>query len=619
MRLVQLSILIALVSTLPIIQAYSGPLPGLSQRFEAKSALSYMNLERQFVEQYLFDNVYGGTYLSVDGAGNVLNSTKDIIFQTNVILFLAGMNAQSPDPRVKFYVASAANWIVNHLAWGPDGPGTWDAWSNRNGSVVHRMDWLSHSEAYVSWGLLWAYRITGNSTYLQYAKTNLNYQLVGFPDGHILFSPGGGPGASDLTKRSPERMSYYSMYQLTGNRTYLDFAQKVQAAEEALNGWDPVAGVNQTTLSAGPHATAIVDEAFYALVTGNQAALNESQQLFAWYESDPLHDSRDDLQNFLMLDFAFWTMTHDVSFRYDALRTYKRLLQFWDPSSPYGFWADTTRTTKTCFSRGYPILDLTPPLIVADPSGQTVTATINDPPFTALDMTFNGIGVNPASVYLFYSVGGGPWSNGTLMTQTGTDTFVTTVPQNIASQNPAYLVSASDYFNNTSTLQFTKVYTGTPVSQQTTTQFTSTQTVTSPSGPLVATPTTGSSFPVWLLVIAGGLLALILIAFLFFRRPQDLAPLAYWRTKAAPLPPAATGVERNLYCACPYWIECARVHSQCPTCTSLRQYGACCACYIMPPDSCKHPSGLGPVYGPYVNYGPPQYYHQPPKGDNPQT
>lgn len=548
--------------------------------------MNYMNLEKQFVEQYIFDKTYGGTFPSVDGKGNVLDSTKDIIFQTNVILFLAGMNAQDPDPQVKAYVDSAAGWIVNHLAWGPDGPGTWDAWGNRNGSSAHRMDWLSHSEAYISYGLLWAYRITGNNTYLQYAKTNLNYQMIGFPDGHILFSPGGGPNASDLTQRSPERMTYYTMYQLTGNTSYLNFAEKVQAAEAALNGW-PNIGLNGTAITAGPHATAIVDEALFALVSGNQTALQEARQLFAGYESGD-RGSRDDLQNFITLDSAYWTMTHDSTFRDDAIRVYGRLLELWDASPPYGFWTDTGRTTKTCFSRGYPLLDMTPPVITADPTGRKVTATITDPTFKWLDMTFNGVGVNPASVYLFYSLDGKQWSNNIQMTQTGNGTFAVTVPQNVASQNPQYLISASDYFNNTSTVQFTKAF----VPQQTTV----TQTTAPPAVPVSAP--SGFGFAILALGIGGGVL--VIAAALFFRRPWAAAPAA------PPAPVAAAGAERNLYCRCPYWVECARVHSQCPTCTKMRDLGACCACYIMPSDYCNHPSGLGPVYGPNVNYGPTQ-------------
>jgi hypothetical protein len=76
-----------------------------------------MDLERQFVKNYLFDPVYGGTYLSVGGSGNVINDSKDVIFQTNVILFLAGMNTQSPDPDTVRLVDSAGKFILNYLKW----------------------------------------------------------------------------------------------------------------------------------------------------------------------------------------------------------------------------------------------------------------------------------------------------------------------------------------------------------------------------------------------------------------------------------------------------------------------------------------------------------------------
>jgi hypothetical protein len=549
-----------------------------------------MNLERQFVENYIFDKTYGGAFLSVDGQGNVLNSTKDLIFQTNVILLLAGMNAQSPDPQVKSYVDSAAGWIVNHLAWGDGGAGTWYCCSDRSGSVAQPQTWLAQSESYVSLGLLWAYRITGNTTYLQYARTNLNYQMSNFPDGHIKQNLA--PGAGDITYRSPERMSFYSMYQLSGDKSYLDYAEKVQNAAYGVNGWQPDTTLpNGTLVKGGPNGNSIVDEVLFALVSGDQTAFSEGQRLFAAYETYGA-GSRDDLQNFIVMDFAFWTMTHNEAFRDDALHVYNELLQLWDSSPPYGFWADGRRLTKTCFMRGYPLLDMTSPVITADPSGQLVTATITDPPFNWLDMTFDGIGVNPASVYLFYSVDGNQWSSGMVMNQTGTDTFVATVPQDIASQNPQYLISASDYFNNTSTYQFTKTFVSQTttiappppviVTQTTATHLTANRHAAPPNGvdPPPVTPT-AVGFTVLALGIGGMGFSVIAVALYVMRPTPQVAEAIVVATE-------------HRY-RCPHCVECAREHFQCPTCVALRKIDACCSCYVMPPGYCSHCSNSAQV------------------------
>jgi len=171
------------------------------------------------------------------------------------------------------------------------------------------------------------------------------------------------------------------------------------------------------------------------------------------------------------------------------------------------------------------------------------------------------------------------------MTETSNDTFATTVPSTIASQTPEYLVSASDYFNNTSTVQF-KPYGGPQtIVQQTTLQPSTTgltSTATTYVTPLVGAAPNPIGFAVLALGIAGGLIPLILLG-IFLRRPGALPPPPAAIAAPVAAPPAPVSAERNLYCQCPYWIECARVHSQCPTCTRLRQYGACCACYIMPP------------------------------------
>jgi hypothetical protein len=415
--------------------------------------------------------------------------------------------------------------------------------------------------------------------------------MITFPDGHILTDIPSHAG--DITYRSPERMAYYFMWQLTGNQTYLAYAHKIEATAFGVNGWERL-NRNGTEVKIGAHPQSITDEVLFGFVSSDQTSLTEGSQLLDEYWNAGYY-GREDYQDFIIMDLALWTATGNVKYQTQAVQAYDKLVEFWDPNPPYGFWRDLSKETKTCFTRGYPLLDMTPPTIAADPVGRVITATISDPPFSWLDMTLNGVGVNPASVYLFYSLDGKQWSNNIQLTQTGNGTFAVTVPQSVASHNPQYLISASDYFNNTSTVQLTKAF----VPEQTTV----TQTTTPPTIPVSAP--SGFGFAILALGIGGGVL--VIAAALFFRRPWAAAPA----TPAA----APVGAERNLYCRCPYWVECARVHPECPTCSRMRELGACCACYIMPSDYCNHPSGLGPVHGPNVNYGP---THHPPEQESTQ-
>lgn len=522
--------------------------PALSVDLEQHSALTYFIGERNFVERYLFDPTYGGAYFSADGQGNVVNDSKNIIFQTNVILFLAGMvSTQSPDPQTKTYVDSAARFVVDHLKWGTYGPGTWIFSTDRNGSNPVQMvpGGVAATEAYFSYGLLWAYKITGNSEYLNVARTNLDTEMRLMPDGHIQSNL---PLMSwDATYRSPERMTYYFMWQLTGNSSYLDYAKKVQAAILGANGWEIHDYGNGTRVKLYLHGNSVIDEIQYALVTGDQGALNESRQRVIEYTMQGHDDhatgaeqGREYHQKLLTMNLGMWTITGELQYRDAATREYQNLVKFWDPSPPYGFWTSLAKETKTCFSRGYPMADLTSPTIQADPTDVHVTATITDPSWEWLGLNYTPIGVNPQTAQLFYSFDGQTWAGSLALTQAGADTYTATVPQNIASLNPQYLISSSDYFNNTSTFGFTK--------QQ---QIVSTATTTSGTTTTAAASGAVSSMGIGFVAVGIGAAGAALAVGLGFALPPGRAGTG----------PVDAGY---VYSRCPYWGQCGS--GQYPVC-----------------------------------------------------
>jgi hypothetical protein len=287
---------------------------------------------------------------------------------------------------------------------------------------------------------------------------------------------------------------------------------------------------------------AVLDEIQYTLVTNDTTALSESRQLMEafWTQGGT---GREYYQARIVMDLGLWTITQETKYRDDAMRIYGYLLEFWDPSPPYGFWAGLDRMTKTCFTMGYPLLDITAPAIDADPEGRRISAEIIDPNYQWLDLTHLGIGVNPSSVYLFYSLDGQNWTGSMRMQTAEGDTYTVLVPQDVAARNPLYLISASDYFNNTSRVEFRK--------QQNTVVASSTDSI-------------GISF----LAVGGGIAgaALAVGLGLAYRRgtgPAGGVPMCY-----------------DLH-RCAYWYRCTRRHYAYPTCYVGQTQTAigCAICY----------------------------------------
>lgn|GEM_PF-3747769 len=459
-------------------RGYMPKIPNELLDFEKHSARNYMVKEREFVKNYLFDPEYGGVYFSVDRKGNVLNSTKYLIAQANVILFLAGLNSQDPDPSVNRYIDSSAGFIVDHLKWGHMGPGTWWAFSNRTGGAKGWMVWLAPSEAYVSYALLWAYRITKNSKYLEVARANLDYQISQFPDGRVLRdADSDGVLDEDVGYRSPERMAHYAMWRVTGEQRYLEFARKFHRAYVGRNSWEEEIR-NATRIKTYLHGSAIIDLIQYALASGDEAAIDEGRQLVEayWRQGGDDHfkliydlivpghpgklpsnngadNGKDHYQKRLAMDLALWTITGDLKYRMDAITTFNNLMKFWDPEPPHGFWFSLAKEKKTCFTIGHPsLIDITPPLIRARIINRTIIhAEIIDPEYEWLDFKLRGIGVDPTSVSLFYSLEGRDWAK--LQMRRSGDVYMASLPESLEGRIVSCFISASDYFNNTACIE----------------------------------------------------------------------------------------------------------------------------------------------------------------------
>ncbi len=458
---------------------YAMQIPAESLDLETHSARNYMIKEREFIKNHLFDKEYGGVYFSLDREGRVLNSTKYLIAQANAILFLSGLSSQSPDPEAIQCVDSSAAFIADHLKWGHMGPGSWWAFSNRAGGGRGWMVWLAPSEAYVSYALLWAYRLTGKSRYLDIARVNLDYQISQFPEGRVLRdADSDGALDEDVGYRSPERMAHYTMWQMTGEPRYLEFVRKFHEAYAGRNAWEEVrdGGKIRTYL----HGSAIVDLVQYALVSGERTAIEESLQLVEAYwrqggndyfrliydlvvpehpgklpSNNGADNGKDHYQKRLAMDLALWTITGDTKYQTDAVATFKNLVKFWDPEPPYGFWFSLTKEKKTCFTIGHPCLvDITPPSIRAMLINRTqVRAEIVDPDYEWLNFKLRGIGVNPDSVSLFYSVDGRDWIK-VRMRRSG-NVYTASLPAHLGREIKRYMISASDHFNNTARVELT--------------------------------------------------------------------------------------------------------------------------------------------------------------------
>jgi hypothetical protein len=527
--------------------------PATTLDLEAHSSRNIMSEWRTFVEKYIIDEMYGGAYSAVGGNGTVTDSSKDTLFQTNAILFLAGLEEQNPDPQVRHYIDLIASFMVDHLTPGPGGPGTWYGSSDRTGTDLSPAVIFLPSEPYMSYGLLWAYKITGNQTYLSFAKINLDNVIKVFPDARVLNFAG-----KDISYRESYRMPYYMMWQVTGNETYLDYAKKFQASVQGRNAWETT-NANGTIVKLYVHGSAILDEIQYGLLAGDSGAVNEAGQLVEQYWNQHGDDyaitpdsGRDYYQKLVSIDLALWSATGNAKYQDEARRAYFGLLQFWDPSSPYGFWASLAKQIKTCFSRGYPsLVDITAPdITIQNATWQQIRANITDPTYVSLGTVMRGIGVNPSLVYLHYSTDGATWTS-LQMASLGNNLYSVNLPSGLHAGNVQFLISASDFFNNTSTMPVTPV--GGVVTSQTT-EITSQKTVIPP------VTTNFSWLP--LLVLFG-----VGVAILALWLGNRYAPFGGILPSAGPLyspgaaiapPPAASPADCVLPCR--YWRVCQHRH-----------------------------------------------------------
>jgi hypothetical protein len=369
-----------------------------------------MESEREFLKEYIFDHEYGGVFLTIGPNGSIVDPRKFFIAQSNVVLFLKGMDSQSPDDS-----------ILKNLKWGHMGSGTWYGFTNRTGGNVTWLVWPPPSESYVSYGLLEAYQYTGNKAYFNAAKANLDHQLTFFPDGHVFTDNNTDRTYdTDVGYRFPERIGHLKMWTITGQEKYKNFAISFQ---EAYNGFHAREYVieNGEMKTLYLHGISVIDVICYSYILNDKDAIDMGIALRSRYWLQIGNDSyvrtdgqgadngRDYYQKRLMMDLILWSMTSNQSYQRGAIESYHHLLRFWDESPPNGFWFSLAKIEKTCFSIGYPaLIDMTAPIleesnITQSPTFSTIfTLDVFDPNYQWLDFDLKGIGVNENQSYLYY-------------------------------------------------------------------------------------------------------------------------------------------------------------------------------------------------------------------------
>ncbi len=120
-------------------------------------------------------------------------------------------------------VAERAQYIMDQLrsSRDPDGyQGFWNVEPNNHQNVVN---WILHEQEYLNLALVRNYRVTGNAQALADAKIMANYIMRMFPaneKGENII-----PGSTSIAGITE---SFVELYRVTGENTYLDFAKHLQ-------------------------------------------------------------------------------------------------------------------------------------------------------------------------------------------------------------------------------------------------------------------------------------------------------------------------------------------------------------------------------------------------------
>lgn len=424
-----------------------------------ESALEYYEKERDFIDQYVRDPK-GGFYYWVERNGSVKDSKKYSLFQSNIILWLGGLESQKHDDKNLILIKDAADYLVKYLY---KGKGEWFEFDSQKHHTKQDFFWNPRSETYISFALLEAYRLTEDQKYLDTAVATNKRQRDKFPDAHIFaeYDP-----TKEIGQRFPEHMGHLQEYRITGNVDALNYARKIDQNYRGIFGRE---NVNPDGSVYYYHGMAVLDKLIYGILDGNEDAYREGSIGRESYWSMSHDDSkkfnpstpgessdngRDYYDKRIAMDLLEWTKTNDDVYRQDAVDLWDEVKGFWDINEPYGFLINAEEDRKTCFTIGMPqmLFDLTGPVVKQyfDESksffNHQMKVVMYDQDYDWNDISMRGIGLDEPTIKLDIPFG---FQYGSAKSIAGPCEGCFTYEVNYLKFLPGKVnVTANDYFGN---------------------------------------------------------------------------------------------------------------------------------------------------------------------------
>ena len=396
------------------ILAFSYVIVKKNDRTLPTSARDYFLLERDFLDEHARIPGTDGFAYWVGGRGEVEDPRLFSIFQSNLILWVGGIESQSPSEKNRAMITSAADALVDNLY---RGDGEWFEWMDQEVRVVQDFNWNPRSDAHIAYALLEAYRIVGDERYLEAANATLEAQRQKNPRPPIMaeYAPG-----MDIGFRFPEHMGHYVQSLMLGTPEGRDYASAIDDYYRGDFGKEPHPFIENTYSFL--HGAAIVDKLLYAYLSGNEEARIDAKALYSGYTrqghddylvfednvSEVADNGRDYYDKRLSMALILWSQTQEPRYRQDAVNMWYESLRFWDTEAPYGFFVNLAQDRKTCFTINQPamIMDIIAPEILKAEDHQKLwwnhqlQLLVRDPDYKWLEHDVKGIGVDPESIRL---------------------------------------------------------------------------------------------------------------------------------------------------------------------------------------------------------------------------